>query len=544
MTQITQSDLKFYPSERLTDTDDGGGLALGTPIQGVANELFDPISSIARVNGGFYARLVYAGVRREDDTPLIGSFLAITRPPQDPATSYLLFKAHKFGESRLDGIKRIESFSTASIESKMTLLSVQPAGSKIVQAYQRVGEPLPLVGDVYCLRQDKAGYPKAEQYIQVAKVESETRKFYDPATQKDFERVVVKLTVTQTLNHDFIGADYPSIGYLDNPCKVRETSVVDAGAYYGIKPVTAPIKAGVQTVQVEGLMAKLVPTNQVETHLVDLSIASDGTTLVAKDNGIELSHYNHHYAGNITSIYTGNAIKPGSLSIPVSSKPPITDRPTGNGAGTLYLDDKAVGVVDYALGLTQITHPDSIYNIGSVSFVPAGKASAISDSLLMPVSLNNRSYSYALSLPIGMASGSVVVKYRAGGKFYTLRDDGTGKLVGASATHGSGSINAKTGSVVLSLGELPDVGSGILITWANAAATYDRRDTRAVIKMILPLKSPADPSSIALSWRYSGQDKTAQVGVDGKTDRRLYRTLQCRQIATRDRHRQKLQPPQ
>ncbi len=87
-TKIKRSDLQFFPSERLTDNDDGGGMPLGTPISGEANELFNPISNIARVNGGFYARLMYAGVQRIDDEPLIGSFAAITKPPSDPTVSY------------------------------------------------------------------------------------------------------------------------------------------------------------------------------------------------------------------------------------------------------------------------------------------------------------------------------------------------------------------------------------------------------------------------------------------------------------------------
>ncbi|AWY19551.1 hypothetical protein LP123_02895 [Moraxella bovis] len=75
-TKLNKSDLKIYPSERLTDNDDGGGLALGTPLTGADNELFDPISSIQRINGGMMTRLVYAGVQRADDEPLLGAFTA------------------------------------------------------------------------------------------------------------------------------------------------------------------------------------------------------------------------------------------------------------------------------------------------------------------------------------------------------------------------------------------------------------------------------------------------------------------------------------
>ena len=185
-TKITRQDLKFYPSERLTDNYDGGGMPLGTPISGEANELFNPISSISRVNGAFYTRLVYMGVTRDDDEPLIGAFSAITKPPKDPTVSYLLFPATKFGEQRNEILKRIEAYSVGTIESRMTLLSTQSKNSKIIQAYQRIGEPLPLVGDVYCLRQDKSGYPRHEQYVQVIKVDSENRTFTNPKNDKDF----------------------------------------------------------------------------------------------------------------------------------------------------------------------------------------------------------------------------------------------------------------------------------------------------------------------------------------------------------------------
>ena len=149
-TKVNLSDLQFFPSERLTDNEDGGGMPLGTPISGEANELFNPIPGIVRDNGGFFMRLMYAGVMRADDEPLIGSFVAITKPPSDSTVSYLLSRATNFGELRKDSIKRIEAYNVATIESRMTLLSTQSKFSRLVQAYQTVGEPLPLVGDVYC----------------------------------------------------------------------------------------------------------------------------------------------------------------------------------------------------------------------------------------------------------------------------------------------------------------------------------------------------------------------------------------------------------
>ena len=48
MAKLTQQDLRIYPSQRLTDTPDGGGLMVGMPLTGADNELFPPVSDLDR----------------------------------------------------------------------------------------------------------------------------------------------------------------------------------------------------------------------------------------------------------------------------------------------------------------------------------------------------------------------------------------------------------------------------------------------------------------------------------------------------------------
>lgn len=419
-TKINRSDLKIFPSERLTDNDDGGGMPTGTPIQGVANELFNPISSIARVNGGFFVRKIFMGVQRADDEPLIGSFVAITQPPKDKSVSYLLFRANKFGESRAEIVKRIEAYSVATIESRMTLLSTQSANSSIVQAYQRIGEPLPLVGDVYCLHQDKQGYPKVEQYIQVTKVSSENRAFINPKNQNSFWRAVVKMEISNKLKTDFIGLEYPVEGYADSVCKIRETHVADAGAYYGVKPLAKAIDNDSMKIQVSSIMDKIVPVNQIETALVDMK---EGIQSVNIDSG--------------------------------------------------YGETKNVAV-------NLLVH-----------------------SYKEDITLANRSYNYTAQL-INPKAGTVIAKFLAQGTWYELKDDGLGKLVGASARHGSGSINYETGSVVLSCGEMPDVGSAVVI---NYCKNYIKKPVNPALNAYIPITLKNMGADIVLTCN----DKTAIV---------------------------------
>lgn len=501
-TKINKSDLKIFPSERLTDHDDGGGLALGTPIQGVANELFNPISSIARVNGAFHTRLIYAGVQRPDDEPLIAPFVALTKPPQDPSVSYLLFKASKFGEMRQQALKRIEAYNVATIESRMTLLSTQSKYSNIVQAYQRQGEPLPLVGDVYCLRQDKKGYENIEQYVQVVSVKSEDRTFTNPQTNKDFVRTVVQLEIGQKLEHDFVGADYPSEYYIDNPCKLRETHVADAGNYYGIKPLVRAITAQSAQIQISGLMEKLVPTNQVETSLIDLSASGQRQTLIdGSKNHILINIRSHHNSNQITQYYVGNAILPASLSVQTSHG---SAQDVG---GSLVINGQTIGSVSYGDGTFIISEPTWSGYIENVSFKPATADLQVADTAKLHISINNRAYNYVLTLSPIPAVGSLVVSYRSQGQWYDLRDNGNGALVGASQAHGSGNINYKTGTLNISCGELPDVDSDILMSWGTAVRYQNRSSNSITAQTLLTLKQ--ESQNLRLEWQQDGRSKTA-----------------------------------
>ena len=455
-TKINQSDLKFYPSERLDDSDEGGGMPLGTAIKGVANEIFTPISSVARVNGDFDNVLLYGGVQRPDNEPLIGSFVAITKPPADPAVSYLLFGG-EFGELRKNSIKRIENYSSATIESAMTLLSNPSKGSKIIQVYQRVGEKLPQVGDVYCLRQDKKGYADLTQYVQVVKVEATERTFVN-ADGREFVRMVIKMEISQAINHDFIGIDYPVERYADAPTKIRETHVADAGQYYGIQPLSAVAQQGTSAVKVSSIMAKIVPTAQVETPLADQKAVSFAPAIIDGEHSISLTM-------NVDSDSVHlPAMTPNSLS-------------TANGIsdqyGKLIQNGVQIGTIDYATGTlkfnqsTQFTNP---------TFKPALVHSVFTDSYRIDIDIKNRSYNHVITLP---NVGNLSVSYMAQGKWYELNDNGSGVLVGLSKEHGTGQVNYRTGTVSLTCGLMPDVGSAIIFTSANLTGIEKVSDIKA-----------------------------------------------------------------
>lgn len=384
-TKINQRDLKIYPSERLTQNDDGGGMPLGQPLTGALNELFQPISSIARVNGAFYAVLEYMGVLRADDEPLIGAFSAITKPPSDKTVSYLLSKAARLGESRAEALARIESFNTATTESKMTLLSTQYANSRVIQVYQRDNESLPNVGDILCLKQDKAGYPNVYQYVQITRIVKAEKRDFTVGTS-NFSRTVIQLEISNKLKTDFIGVAYPAEGYADAVCKVYDTAVSDSGVYYGVKPLVEAIKKDTQTIKIESIMEKIVPVSQMEKPLVDTLVSIKTVDMDAGYNGNtsiqQLTSYVHSYKEDIT--------------------------------------------------------------------------------------VANRSYSYTAQL-LNPQKGSVTAYFMVQGEWYTLNDDGNGKLVGVNVNYGNGTIDYNTGSVTVQCSEMPDIDSALIINYTKDA---------------------------------------------------------------------------
>lgn len=506
-TKITRQDLQVFPSERLTDNDDGGGMPTGAGLTGADNELFDPIAAIAWLNGGFYARSVFMGVRRADDEPLLGAYAAITVPPKNGNVSYLMFPATKFGEYRHEILKRIESYVVGSIESRMTLLGTQSKYSKIIQAYQRVGEPLPLAGDVYELRQNRAGYKTASQFVKIIRVEAEERTF--TRNDSDFKRMVLSLEITTKLEEDFVGIDYPVNGYANAVCQIRETNVADAANYYGVKPIVQPIVANSDSIKVNGIFEKIIPTNEISIPLKDKSIDKSQTlfdSAKAGNDGVVSLAINANNS-DVTNLHLPNACVPNTLRITTNSGE-ITDD-----GGNLVKSNEVIGSINYVNKLLTLTSNAGFY-MYSLTFRPATGIQKISDTAKIDVTLNNRSTEYAVLIDPPPPIGSVSASYRAQGTWYNLKDQGNGRLRGVSEQHGSGTASNTTGTVSISAGALPDVGSSIIFNWGSNTQYFNRSGQATNAYLLLQLADNADPSSIALSWN-DGTAKTATCDATG-----------------------------
>ena len=406
-TRLTQQDLQIYPSQRMTDTPDGGGLMVGQPLTGEDNEIFPPVSDVDRTMGSLDARLLYPAVLRNDSEPLYGGHFVITEPPTSENVSFLAFKARNYGESRADIMPRIEAYSVPTVESRMTLLGRHLAGVRLVQAYQRVEAPLPKVGERYCLQyEDKTEdvTRRITEYFRIINIEDEVRIFEIPKSNGEVEEVprrVVKMEISNPLTRDFDGVDYPVKGYASSKVKILETQVADSAAYYGVKPVSDGLSAGDATLMVSSIYEKLVPTSTVETPYADeYPVPGEAWVAAAPEKQLFAGHVN---SGTLT---LPSAVLPGSIKI---------GNYTDNGFGQLKSGDNVVNA-DYANGRLSGL-PTGYY---TVTAVLGAKSSSARYAIAVEIKETNHGTSFAPLLRPNPALGSLKVSFMALGVWYVF----------------------------------------------------------------------------------------------------------------------------
>ena len=116
------------------------------------------------------------------------------------------------------------------------------------------------------------------------------------------------------------------------------------------------------------------------------------------------------------------------------------------------------------------------------------------------VNQSNRGFSFVSLLKPLPTPGTLVISYRALGRWYTLADDGAGVLTGS----GSGRVIYTTGSTEMTLQALPDEGSSIVIQWGESVG-YNNRSAQGA-----QVRAPeyawrlahvgVKPGTLALSW--------------------------------------------
>lgn len=524
---ITATDIKLLEAEIMADTTDGGGRRTSRVIpDGVAGNIFPKVSRLDSVYGRVNLRKVYGTVQTANVDTYAGSHAVITDAPDNDKIHTTLFSTGSEFDIRSAARDKIESYVTSSSESRMTLVGRQLSGQQSILVYQRVEEPLPEIGEVYCLSNESGSTVTTQQYVRIGDIEHEVRTFTDD--KGEFQRRVINIDVGVPLRYNFAGPDTPS--RYSGPAresKVRSTTVVDAARYFGIQKFAEAALQNALTINVKSVYTPIVPTTNRETAISNENISDARNMVAARASAVSITLPNFNTGA---TRYTLRAILPGSLTISGGGVTAVTDDKTGYIGNATF-----TALIDYETGAITRTGGSTPGYDMTATYTPAATALQPAHTKDVQVDLNNRGTVYSLTLNPLPSPGSVIVDYRALGKWYRLRDNGEGVVKGSDDAYGVGQVSYVNGSLVLTLGALPDIDSSIIVSWGSpghyavrAGGTSDA-NTKLSQRITLP-DLPINPNSVSLTYTSNGvqytvtDDATGVLTGDGVTGKVNYTT--------------------
>lgn len=524
---ILSSDIRLLESERMTDNSDGGGRRTNRVIpDGVAGNIFPKVSRVDSVYGRVNMRKIFPHINTATLDVYAGAHFVITDAPDNDRIGVLAFSTGSDFDTRTGARDRIESYVIAGPESRLVLYGRQLAGSQAILAYQREEEPLPEVGSVFAISNEPGGVTTAQQFVRVQDVTHEVRTFTEDQVGAEFRRRVVTLKITTPLRYEFTGIASPSrygSQAAQAPGRLRTTTVADAARYFGIQPVTTAVAAGALGFSVGSVFAPIVPSTQRESPLSLVSTAGATAVLPAANASLPQIQIDGALppAGGTTALRMPGPVAPGTMTLQVVFFSTYSNTVTVGVDGAIPTISNSgmsiTGTVDYESGTVVIVHPPHASGPATllVKYTPGALVSQTAHTKAVDVTLATRGTVYSVPLLPLPAPGTLVVEYRALGKWYRLQDDGTGKLTGGDAAYGTGSVNYVTGGAVVTLGAMPDVGSGVLFSWGSPNHYQILAATPASGFDITLTPAPVKPNTLVLTWMESGVGKTARDNGSG-----------------------------
>lgn len=463
---ILEDDIQLLKSQVLDDVPEGGGAATGQTItDGASNNLFADISELDRVYGDVSLRKVFVGVRTNTTDTYLGAHVIVAADPADPDVSAVIFDTGDYFDTRAQAQSRVEQYLGLGPAYPGCLFSNHVAGQMTILVWQR-GEELPTIGSTLVLRKHEGTASEFTQYVKITEAAAVVRTFSDGGS--DFERRVLTLKLSDPLRADFPGFDVSrneiTQDQLATKTKIFETVVADAARYYGIATLTEAANVGDFGVRADSVFAQLVPSAQIEMPIADARTNQVSANVVA--SGAPVSRTITATLDATHALFIGGAISPGTLTLTAAGL-----SASDNGGKLLGASDD-IGAVDCENGV--ITLATNYWGTGShtfdITYAPAVAVPAVNRSAAVLIRIENRSLSYVQTIEPAPSRGSLIVSYMAGGRWYVLRENGSGAIRGSSTAFGAGNLNFATGTVAVTLGALPDVGSAVILQWTEASA--------------------------------------------------------------------------
>ena len=502
---ILKTDIKLMASERLTDYADGGGEMTGTEItDGEVNNLFPDISRLDRVYGRVSLRKSFLAVMTDNKDMYYGSHAIIADPPDDDNVHVTLFSTGDFYDERSDAKNHIETYVTLSHELALRPLGDQLKGQFALICFQSPDSTLPRVGDTIALRDTVTGN---EQYVRIQGLTSE-RQSYVHVTYGAFVADRVTIELSAALQFAFPGIS-PTPYVASAQTRIHATVVADAARYFGVSRLTAPAVSGAMSLQIDSIYNQLVPTSQIETALVDQLLTGSSQTMTASGAAGSLT-FSGTRSDTAAVIHLATGLLPGSLALTVEGH----DFRDESGRLVALVDAGGYsGLVDYSAGRITLEKTGTWSQTVALAATPAAAVSEGQFTQEIFIELANRAWNYTPNLTPKPAPGSLRVDYMAMGQWYTLTDNGRGVLTGNQDGIGTGTIDYASGSLLFTVGALPDVDSSIIFTWGTGISATARPGVidgqPVVIEHTLPHQG-IEPGSLSITWdTYTATDNGA-----------------------------------
>jgi len=518
---ILAGDIKLVESQVMDDVPEGGGAPTANIIQdGESNNIFPDISEVDRAGGRINMRKVHVHVQTDNRDTYLGGNVIVAEPPDDPNVSITLFSTESTFDRRSEAQTRVEAYLNKGPELAGFLYENHIAGQRVVQIFQRTNDLVPNVGQTLVLVYNEGLPGQKEQYVRATDVSVVERTFTYNGDQ-DYKANIVTVSISDALRYDFTGS--PSTREFkraSNGTKIRDTVVADAGTYVGVVPLAESASIGDFTVRGSSIFTQLVPSAQTETAISD--VRTNGLSFALVATGAPLTVELTLAFTTAQNLHVGGPILPKSLSL-VRSGVTLTDD-----GGLLKNGDIEVGQVDYDNGVLSLS--TNVFGVfggtHTVTFTPAAIPDLVSEQSVIRISAESRSQSYAFTMGTPPLPRTMSVSYLAQGRWYVLRDSGGGKLAGLDSSYGAGTVSYTTGSVVITLGALPDVGSSIVVqaysdasqvlasntTLRNAGKVYAAINADGVASESSATKK-LTPGDVSVSWTRDGS--TYSVADDG-----------------------------
>jgi hypothetical protein len=513
---INASDLKLFESQEMDDTPQGGGRQTGSQIlDGTINNIFRNTSRLDRTYGRINLLKMFLQVDTLNSDPYGGAHFIVSDAPDDLRVHVTAFSTNDDDDHRADARDYVEAYVVAGPRSEYVLYEDQLAGQRSILVFANMDAPAPSIGEVYLLSTEKTGFAANQQYVRIQDVAITIRTFHSQQCGT-FQVQVMTLGIADTLKFRFYGQS-PSCEQGEAPTLTRTTLVADLARYYGITRLSDDAAVNDLTIKVDSILTQIVPSTNVETPIADAQAGGLKTQFSkagpVRNDAYNLSGSQRGLFAAAVPTFIGRAIYPKSISfnshVAVGGGV-ITDDGNGN---LVDVNGDLHGTVDYATG--RILTSDLGYNNGDTvnfSWQPAVVTTGVANTDEVAITLGTRGFNYVRTLAPIPSPRSLVVSFKAQGRWYSLSELGNGELAGADDSFGTGRLDYSTGTVTVTLGALPDVGTSVLFAWGTNVHYEQKIAGVTVPKMSVVgtlANVPLVHGSITATWTAGGVTKNA-----------------------------------